>query len=106
MNVRMIDTSCRHYTIVSETRKKIDSNVLYIEDENQEVPVPFLEDKVGDLCSFIAVRKVHEINRHMSKGQMISTYRNAIWMSPELVSVIDRIVNDCRVCQKFQKSIA
>ena len=37
---------------------------------------------------------------------MIAAYRNAGWMSPELVSVIDRVVNDCRVCQKFQKSIA
>ena len=72
MNVRMIDTSCRHYTIVSETRKKIDSNVLYI-DENQDVPVLFLEDKEGVLCSFKAVRKVHEINRHKSKRRMIAT---------------------------------
>ena len=54
MNVRMIDTSCRHYTIVSETRKKIDSNVLYI-DENQDVPVLFIEE--GDLCSFRGVRR-------------------------------------------------
>ena len=55
MNVRMIDTSCRHYTIVSETRKKIDSNDLYI-DENQDVSVLFIEDK-GDLCSFSGVRR-------------------------------------------------
>ena len=27
-------------------------------------------------------------------------------MSPDLVMVINRLVNDCRVCQKFQKSIA
>ena len=37
---------------------------------------------------------------------MIAAYRNAGWMSPELVLVIDHVVNDCRVCQKFQKSIA
>ena len=55
MNVRMIDTSCRHYTIVSETRKKIDSNDLYI-DENQDVSVLFIEDK-GDLRSFSGVRR-------------------------------------------------
>ena len=27
-------------------------------------------------------------------------------MSPELVTVINRVVNDCKVCQKFEKSIA
>ena len=106
MKIRMIDTSGGHYAIVLETRRKFDSNVLYLEDENQDVPVLFLEDKEGDLCSFKAVRKVHEINRHKSKGQMIATYRNASWMSPEMVSVIELVVNNCRVCQKFQKSIA
>ena len=89
-----------------ETRKKVDSNVLYLEDENQDVPVLFFEDGKGDLCSFKAVRKVHEINRHKRKEQMIAVYRNAGWMSPELMSVIDCVINHCRVCQKFQKSIA
>ena len=32
--------------------------------------------------------------------------RNAGWMSPEMMNTIDRVVNDCKVCQKFQKSIA
>ena len=26
-------------------------------------------------------------------------------MSPELSSIIDRAVNDCKVCQKFQRSV-
>ena len=26
-------------------------------------------------------------------------------MSPDLLNIIQRVVNDCRVCQKFQKSI-
>ena len=36
----------------------------------------------------------------------MATYRNAGWMSPELTSIVDRVVNDCKVCQKFQKSVA
>ena len=28
------------------------------------------------------------------------------WMSPELSNIIDRVVNDCKIYQKFQKSIA
>ena len=36
---------------------------------------------------------------------MVAAYNNTGWMSPELVNVISPVVNDCRVCQKFQKSI-
>ena len=27
-------------------------------------------------------------------------------MSPELANIVDRVVNDCKVYQKFQKSVA
>ena len=27
-------------------------------------------------------------------------------MSPGLVNIIERVVNDCKVCQKFKKSVA
>ena len=37
---------------------------------------------------------------------MIAAYRNAGWMSPELLNIIHRVVNDCKVCQKFSKSVA
>ena len=37
----------------------------------------FMEDKEGDLCSFRVVRKVHEVNRHKGKEQLIIAYRNA-----------------------------
>ena len=65
-----------------------------------------MEDENGDLCSSKSVRKVHEVNRHKGKEQLIAAYRNARWMSPELSSSIDRVVKDCKVCQKFQKSVA
>ena len=37
---------------------------------------------------------------------MIQAYRNAGWISPEMTNIIERVVNDCKVCQKFKKSIA
>ena len=52
------------------------------------------------------VRKVHEINHHKKKEQLISAYRNTGWTSPEMVNTINRVVNDCKVCQKFEKSVA
>ena len=82
-------------------------NVLYLEDAlGDELGVLFLEDKEEELCSFKAVRRVHEVNPHKQKDQMIAAYRNAGWMSPELRNVIHQVVNDCRVCQKFGKSVA
>ena len=64
-----------------------------------------MEDKEGDLYSNV-LKKVHEVNRHKGKEQLLSAYRKAGWMSPELSNIIDRVVNDCKICQKFQKSIA
>merc|ERR1712080_343181 len=61
---------------------------------------------MGELCSCKAVRKVHEVNRHKQKEQLIAAYRNAGWMSPELTGIITQVVSDCRVCQKFSKSVA
>ena len=37
---------------------------------------------------------------------MITAYRNTGWISPKLTNVIQQVVNDCKVCQKFSKSVA
>ena len=66
-----------------------DSGILFVQDENR------------DLCSFKSVRKVHKVNPHKGKEQLMAAYRNAGWMSPELSNIIDRVVNDCKVCQKI-----
>ena len=65
-----------------------------------------MDDAEEDLCSFKAVKKVHEINRHKKKEQLITAYRNAGWMSPDLVGTITQVVNGCKVCQKFEKSVS
>ena len=83
----MIDTKGGHYGIILETQHK--KNVLYLEDAlGDELGVLFLEDKEEELCSFKAVRHVHEVNRHTQKDQLISAYRNAGWISPELRNII------------------
>ena len=101
----MIYTQEGNYGIVLETQKK--HNVLYLEDAlGDKLGVLFLKDKEEELCSFKAIRKVHEVNPHKQKDPLISAYRNTGWMSQELQNVIHRVVNDCRVCQKFSKSVA
>ena len=101
----MIDMLGGHYGVVLETQKR--NNIFYIEDAlGDELGILFLEDKEQELCSFKAVCQVHEINRHKQKDQLIAVYRNTGWMSPELQNIIHRVVNDCKVCQKFSKSVA
>ena len=93
----MNDTQGGYYGIVLETQKK--NNVLYVEDAlGDEMGVIFLEDREEELCSFKAVRQVHEVNRHKQKEQLIAAYRNAGWMSPELCDTITRVVQDCKIC--------
>ena len=97
MKLKMVDTKNGHYAIVLETKEK---DVLYLENDlEDELGVLFLEDKKGELCSFKAVRKVHEVNRHKQKDQMIAAYRNAGWMSPEIRNTIQKVVNNCKVCK-------
>ena len=69
--LEMVDTPGGHYGIVLETQKRND--VHYIEDAfGDEMGVLFLEDKAGELCSFKAVRQVHEVNRHKQKDQLLA----------------------------------
>ena len=85
-------------------RKK---NILYLEDPlGDKLGVLFLEDREEELCSFKAVRRVHEVNCHKQKDHMIAAYNNTGWMSPKLRNIIHQVVDDCKVCQKFSKSVA
>ena len=98
----MIDTAGGHYGIVLESRNEKPGTAL---DKN-DLSILFMEDKKGELCSFKAVKKVHEVNRHKGKEQLVQAYRNAGWISPEMTTLIERVVNDCKVYKKFKQSIA
>ena len=84
--IKIIDTQGGHYGIILETWKKGESLLF--------------------LCSYKAVRKVHEINCHKKKEQLIAAYQNIRWMRPEMVDTIKRVVQNCKACQKFEKSLA
>ena len=89
--------------MILETKKRPSSNILFVEDDTG---ILFVEDENKDLCSFKSVRKVHEVNRHKGKDQLMAAYCQAGWMSPEMANIINRVINDCKVCQKFQCSVA
>ena len=101
--VRIVDTSGGHFGVILETRKRTNSSILFAEDDPG---ILFIEDEKKDLCSFKSVRKVHKVNRHKGKEQLMAAYRNARWMSPEMANVVNRVINNCKVCQKFQHLVA
>ena len=88
--VKIVDTSGGHYGVILETRKRTSSSILFTEDDSG---VLLVEAEKKDLCFFKSVRKVHEVNRHKGKEQLMATYRNAGWMSPEMVNVIIRVID-------------
>ena len=58
--LKMVDTAGGHYGIVLETqKKKKDTEVNLVEDDTG---ILFVEDSRNELCSFKAIKKVHEIN--------------------------------------------
>ncbi len=65
----------------------------------------YLEEKEKDRTSFHAIKKLHEVNNHKVVDQLISAYRKAGWMSPE-VSKIMKVLYGCRVSQKFVKLVS
>ena len=97
--VKMVDTTGGHYSVILETRKKASSSLFFIAYGSG---ILFVEDEKKDLCSFKAIRKVHEVNHHKGKEQLMAAYRNAGWMSPDMANIINRVVNHCKVCQMIQ----
>ena len=77
--LKMKDTVGENYSIVLETRKEKGDLTL----EEDDLGIFFMKDKKGELCSFKAVKKVHKVNRHKGKDQLLQAYRNAGWMSQE-----------------------
>ena len=55
--------------------------------------------------TFKAIRKVHEVTSHKSAEQLLQHYRRANLIGPNTVNLIKQIVRDCKICQKFGRSM-
>merc|ERR1712240_366210 len=89
---RMIETGGNHVA-------------LEIEKGNlKEEQIFFTEENV-DMNTFKAIRKVHEVTNHKSAEKLIISYRNAEIIGPYTVKTIRQVVKDCKICQKFGRSI-
>ena len=87
----MVVTTGKHYGIILEMKGRNSVDLLFLEDQEEE------------LTSFKAIRKVHKVNKHKQKEQLVGAYWNAGCISPDVVNIITHVVNNCRVCQKFGK---
>ena len=61
--------------------------------------------KKKGLNTFKAIRKVHEVANHKSVEQLVKQYRNAGLIGPEIIKLIKQVVKDCKICQKFGRSM-
>ena len=70
----------------------------------------FIEQEVMNadaeiLTDFKSVRKIHERLNHKSKENLVHAYSNADLFTKDLKETIKKVVDQCRVCQKFRKSM-
>ena len=89
----MINTGGNHFGIEIEYGNEKGEEILYA--KGKEEP----------LDSYRAIMQVNEVTNHKSGEQLVAIYRNAGLMGPEIVKRIRSVVIDCKVCQKFGKSM-
>ena len=77
---------------------------LQMESEEEEV-VLFIDNNVDKITSYKGVKKVHEIHDHKYVTNLLHAYKVADLLTPELKTTVNRVVKDCKICQKFKKSV-
>merc|ERR1712177_58585 len=93
---KLIETGTNHVAIEIEKNE--------IEEEEMFFATYFAKEE-GDLNTFKAIRKVHEVTNHKSAEQLLKQYRNAELIGPDTVKLIKQVVRDCKKCQKFGRSM-
>ena len=65
----------------------------------------FFEDQEKNLTIYEDVKKVHKVNNHKKQHQLMISNKYGGWLTPDISKLINRVVKDCRICQKFKKLI-
>ena len=82
--------------------------MMNLREKSLNESVHYLEQQVlagGVLTDFKSVRKVHERLNHKSKDNLAHAYSNADMLTKELKETIQKVVDQCKVCQKYWKSM-
>ena len=90
---KIIETGGNHVAIEIEKRNLKEEEIFFAKGEEKK------------LDTFKAIKKVHEVANHKSAEQLIISYRNAGLIGPETVKTIRQVVKDCKICQKFGRSM-
>ena len=77
---------------------------LQVESEEEEV-VYYMENSNDNVTSYKGIRKVHEVHGHKSVDNLIHAYKTADLLTPSLKKTVKRVVDDCKTCQKYKKSV-
>ena len=88
----LIETVGNHVAIEIEQRSLKEEEIFFAKEGEK-------------LDTFKAIKKVHEVTNHKSAGQLIISYRNAGLIGPETIKTIRQVVKDCKICQKFGRSM-
>ena len=88
----MIGTGGNHVALEIQKRDLKEEQILFT-NENE------------DMNTFKAIRKVHEVTNHKSAEQLLKHYRRANLIGPNTVKLIKQVVRDCKICQKFCRSM-
>merc|ERR1712240_478950 len=89
---RMIETGGNHVALEIE-KGNLKEEQIFFTEENE------------DMNTFKAIKKVHEVTNHKSAEQLLKHYKRADLIGPDTVKTIKRVVRDCKICQKFGKSM-
>ena len=65
----------------------------------------FFAKEEENLNTFKAIRKVHEVTNHKSAEQLLKHYRKGELIGPDTVKLTKEVVRDCKICQKFGRSM-
>ena len=82
---RLIETGGNHVAIEIEKRDIKEEEIFF---------ATYFAKEEGDLNTFKAIRKVHEVTNHKSAEQLLKHYRNTELIGPNTVKLIKQVVRD------------
>ena len=100
LEIKLEEGRIRHFRIVETS-----GNHVALELEKGEIKEIIFTVENTDVDNYKAIRRVHEVNNHKSADKLIIHYRRAGLIGPETIKTIRAVVNNCRICQKFSKSL-
>ena len=89
---RIVGTGGNHVALEIEKGDLKEEEILFTNGEE-------------DMNTFKAIRQVHEVTNHKSAEQLLKHYRRAELIGPNTVKLIKQVVRDCKICQKFGRSM-